>query len=681
MNAGGLRGGAGLLAHYRAILKSTFDPVLTIDADGVILAASDSVTRVFGCAPDEIVGTSLSTLIPVHFRARHEAALARHRAHPKTPLAPQTHQLSALHRDGTVFPVEVSLSRVDVPGDATPIFTGIVRDVSERTRVEEERRLLQRITIALAESRSLAEGLEAALREVGLATGWDCGEVWRVVEPLGQMADGISWAREPHAYAEFRRAGERLRSSTEHGLPNLCAASQEPVWIADLRTLPPGDFARQAEARAAGFRAAAGIPVRSDGEPVAVLLFFLRTPSPDDSRRLRLAHAAVAPLGHLIRRKAAEDELEHHRADLERTLRERAAEIERAHEQLRNAERLAAIGTLAAGLGHDVTNILFPIRCRLDALETQQLSPGAREDAAAIRRSLEYLQQLGDGLRTLIRDPVAPDSPDARTDLARWWERVSVMLRGALRDSVRFEVDIPEALPDAAVGTLALTQAVLNLVVNAGEACPADGVVRLSAAPGPGGRSVLVAVRDSGRGMTPEVLRHATDPFFTTKTRSLGTGMGLALVRGIVESCGGSIGIESREGAGTTVTLTFPGAPAEGVPSAATPGRAIAAVSIRDPRAAGLVSSFLQGAGMSVRRTAETNPAPGVLWVTEPSRAALEAAAAYLGANPRRRVVLFGRPDDAWKRLNIIVIEDTQDFQKIRRGIGDALAAVAGGAP
>ena len=81
---------------------------------------------------------------------------------------------------------------------------------------------------------------------------------------------------------------------------------------------------------------------------------------------------------------------------------------------------------------------------------------------------------------------------------------------------------------------------------------------------------------------------------------------------------------------------------------------------------------------MSVRRAGGLDPAPGVLWVTEPSRAALEAAERFLAENARRRVVAFGRAGEAWRRLGAIVIEDTHDFQKIRRGITDALAAISG---
>ena len=97
----------------------------------------------------------------------------------------------------------------------------------------------------------------------------------------------------------------------------------------------------------------------------------------------------------------AQEELARHRDRLEELVQERTAQLEASHEQLRLAERLASIGTLAAGLGHDMNNVLFPVRCRLDALEAARLDERARAEVSGVRQSVEFLQQLSDGLRLL----------------------------------------------------------------------------------------------------------------------------------------------------------------------------------------------------------------------------------------------------------------------------------------
>ena len=99
-----------------------------------------------------------------------------------------------------------------------------------------------------------------------------------------------------------------------------------------------------------------------------------------------------------------EAELADHRVHLEEMVRQRTEQLQASNEQLRQADRLASIGTLAAGLGHDMNNVLLPIRARLDALDAAKLSAEVREQLQAVRRSVNYLQQLSDGLHLMALD-------------------------------------------------------------------------------------------------------------------------------------------------------------------------------------------------------------------------------------------------------------------------------------
>ncbi len=248
--------------------------------------------------------------------------------------------------------------------------------------------------------------------------------------------------------------------------------------------------------------------------------------------------------------------------------------------KLRESDRLASIGTLAAGLGHDMNNVLLPVRARLNALraagEAGRLGEADRAHVEELRRSVSYLQQLADGLHFLAMDPEADGSgPGGRasTDLARWWGQVGVLLSKPVPRHVRVASLFPAGLGPVAITSHALTQAVLNLVVNAGEAIPApgarsrrQGVVKVWARAAADGRGpwVRVGVTDNGVGMTEDVRRRAFEMFFTTKPRGLGTGLGLPLVRKVVERAGGRVEIESAPGVGTTVTLVLPRAGSRG---------------------------------------------------------------------------------------------------------------------
>src|SRR5690606_26433098 len=114
------------------------------------------------------------------------------------------------------------------------------------------------------------------------------------------------------------------------------------------------------------------------------------------------------------------EELKRHRDHLEDLIYERTVALEASQEQLRLSERLAALGTLSAGLGHDLGNLLLPIRARLDVLRMRNLPPEAQRDVDAIEQCAEYLQSLARGLRLFARDPRSGCGPETATDLGAW---------------------------------------------------------------------------------------------------------------------------------------------------------------------------------------------------------------------------------------------------------------------
>ncbi len=279
-------------------------------------------------------------------------------------------------------------------------------------------------------------------------------------------------------------------------------------------------------------------------------------PGGDPDARIAMALADVS------QRRALQDVFEQGQDDLRRLVEQRTAELEAAHLRLRLADRMAAVGTLGAGLGHDMNNVLLPVRAHLNALAGAADEAGLGEHVEAIRQSLAYLQQLADGLHFIALDPERENASDA-TALDRWLEDVRPILRNAVSGAVALELDVPIDLPPVAVAPHRLTQAVLNLVVNAGEAVRGDdgdggGTVRLWARPASVPGRLLLGVSDDGPGMSDEVARRAGAMYFTTKSRRMGTGLGLALVRMVAERAGGTMDIRSEPGVGTSVVLTLP---------------------------------------------------------------------------------------------------------------------------
>ncbi len=289
----------------------------------------------------------------------------------------------------------------------------------------------------------------------------------------------------------------------------------------------------------------------------------------------------------------ARQSLEKQQALLEDAVIARTRELQLSNERLRIAERMASLGTLSAGLGHDMGNLLVPVRVRLESLSQANLPPAVQEDVEAIRSAAVYLQRLASGLRMLAVDPAAA-APGEVTDLAPWWEEVAPLLRNVVPRGVTIESNLGASSIRLAVPRATLTQMVFNMVQNAGDAMKARGtgevhVAATESAPG----MVTLRIRDDGQGMSPEIRTRCMEPFFTTRTRSLSTGLGLSLVYSLVEKVGGSIYIDSTEGVGTTFELQLPSA-SEGMRTA-NPGKGKkAVVRIQDPRMKAFVCAELK---------------------------------------------------------------------------------------
>jgi signal transduction histidine kinase len=374
-------------------------------------------------------------------------------------------------------------------------------------------------------------------------------------------------------------------------------------------------------------------------------------------------HEAKALLGEL---EASREELARHRDELAEAVRNRTRELQTANQALRLSERMAAIGTLSAGIGHDIANLLLPVRVHIEALEHERDAQNQpSEHVAAIRACIGHLQRLAAGLRQLALDPEDSDvsgPSEEDTDLREWWLTAEPVIRNTLARGVRLDADIPAGLR-ATVAAHQLSQAVVNLVQNAGDAIAlrgpgAQGCVRVTARAGreggslphglwPGDDRVRVCVSDNGAGMSDEVKRRCLEPLFTTKSRRLSTGLGLILVKGVVQRAGGDLHISSTPGQGTTFTMVFR------TPPTTRAKRPLAEVSVRDARVAGFIGSTLRSLGYEprIRSSADVEGAPVVegvpygaasVWVTDAETASHEQLERFVNAGPDKRVVVLG---------------------------------------
>ena len=354
-------------------------------------------------------------------------------------------------------------------------------------------------------------------------------------------------------------------------------------------------------------------------------------------------------------------------------------EMQQMREEIHRSERMTAIGTLAAGLGHDVKNLLFPMRCRLDSLAASDLPSQAVQDVEGIRHAVGYLQQLANNLQLMAERPDPSLTVQGTTELQAWWEHVVPLMRTATRASVQVDAKLGPDLPPINIAPHLLTQAVMNLINNASEVMAEGGRITVWANRSKHGPFIKLGVTDEGPGMAPEVLRRALDPFFTTKPRGRGisTGMGLSLVRSIIKNVAGSVRVDSTPGAGTTVILRLPIA-VESDQAKAGAGQSVAyaAVSVSDSHLAATMCTLLNLSRMPSWRSDPHDPGDCKLWIVEPTSIPINMAREYLRTDKSRRLILCGKQEGEWRNIAADWIDPSASLPTIRDVLSQAAFAV-----
>jgi len=244
----------------------------------------------------------------------------------------------------------------------------------------------------------------------------------------------------------------------------------------------------------------------------------------------------------------------------------RETQLAEAQEALRQAQKMEAMGQLTGGVAHDFNNLLTPIVGTLDLLQHKQLG-GTREQRliAGAAQSAERARTLVQRLLAFARRQPLQLIP---VDIATLVTGMGDLVASTTGPQIRIEVDMVPGLPPADADPNQLEMALLNLAVNARDAMPGGGTLRIAVSHEhvtaahtlavPPGDYIRLSVTDTGSGMDAATLARAVEPFFSTKGVGKGTGLGLSMVHGLASQLGGALDIDSRPGQGTRVDLLLP---------------------------------------------------------------------------------------------------------------------------
>lgn len=231
-------------------------------------------------------------------------------------------------------------------------------------------------------------------------------------------------------------------------------------------------------------------------------------------------------------------------------------EKEKIEANLRQAQRLSAIGNLAAGVAHDIRNPLNAIKLlsghAIDTLKGTDQPPETKRQLQTIRNEVNRLEEIVSGFLSLAKErELQPEQAKIDVILA---ECTRLVKKDAEDRGIRLISELRTGDLSLSVDPKQLTRAILNILINAMEVCPPGGRVRLFSRATD--QSCEIEVRDDGPGVPREVAERAFEPYFTTK--DTGTGLGLSITRGIVEEHGGTVSLSSEEGRGCQVLISLP---------------------------------------------------------------------------------------------------------------------------
>ena len=297
------------------VLETAMDAVIVMRSDGTVHRWNGAAEAMFGWSAGEAVGRNMGDMIvPPQYREAHARGLKHYLETGEGPVLGQRLELSAMRRDESEFPIELSIRALKAR-DA-PVFLGFIRDMTaekaEEERLEaqaQEANLLHRVASLAAESASTDEVLHTCLEAVCELTGWPLGHAFIPdTNNPGRLKPTGIWAGSESGFEAFRETTAKTTLAHGEGLPGHVWKTGEPRWIDDLETHP--EFVRIRDAGPLGVLSGFAFPVRAETRIVAILEFFSQVREVPDPRLLLTAQTIGDQAGRVLERRQASDRQE-----------------------------------------------------------------------------------------------------------------------------------------------------------------------------------------------------------------------------------------------------------------------------------------------------------------------------------------------------------------------------------
>ncbi|OGQ10083.1 MAG: hypothetical protein A2138_16025 [Deltaproteobacteria bacterium RBG_16_71_12] len=524
-------------AWLAGIVDMTTDAVVSLDEANRITLFNAGAERMFGYTREEILGEPLDVLIPERFRSGHRASVAMFSSGPRTArrMGELGRHIYARHKDGTEFPVDVAISTLELEGVRT--VTASLRDMTTQVRAMEEQRFLSEAGAILSSSLDY-EATLSTVAQLAVRNFTDVCMV-QVLDEHDRLHRLRTVARDP-ALDGACRALSAASGDWARSLAVADAAETRKAVCLDTGVDEVAARLSQSEEdaralRALGARSALVVPLVARDQQLGVICFL----STSDARR----HSCHdLPLAEAIALRAA------HAIDNARLYRTAQRAVHARDEVL---------GVVA----HDLRNPLSAVLMQTQLLRPRLVNPDQRTLAAvdSVRRAVVRMNRMIEDLLDVTRMEAGRLAVDRCKLAAAPVVAEAIEGQRPLADAAGIELvaDVADHVADVYADHGRLLQILENLIGNALKFTGSGGRVTVGLAAR--GDDVVFSVADNGAGIAAEDLPHVFDRFWQGSTHEhRGAGLGLQIVKGLVEAHGGSIWVDSAVGAGTTFSFSIP---------------------------------------------------------------------------------------------------------------------------
>ena len=552
--------------RFRLVVENARDVISVVDREGRFVYTSPSIEAVLGYRPEELVGKNMASFGHPGDSPIGGDALGRVlRGEPVHEPSVRTR-----HKQGHWVVLDSAATLLKSNGSA-PMALIVARDVTERTRRERQTAAQHAATEILASARSLREAAPLILEAICTNLEWDAGALW-TVDHAGAVLRCFEVFSSQRLSGDFIDTTRGLVFAEGVGLPGQVWLEGEAAWLANGST--NASIAPSRSMLEAGLQAAFAFPVCRGDDVAGVMEFFSRESRERDENIVRMMSGIGSQIGQFVERKAAEDEVRRLNVRLGQRVGQRTSQLEGANQELKEqmahreiaeesaraamkeAERAnRAKSEFLSNMSHELRTPLNGVLGFAQLLEMDELTETQKDSAQQILRAGRHLVSLIDEILDIGRIEsghlaLSIEPVDAHALL----EESLTLLRSLAKErNIKVEVQDEGHSVEVMADQQRLKQVLLNFVSNAIKYNKDGGSVSASIKDAPDQR-LRIEVADTGAGITPNELDRLFRPFerLSSSTGVQGTGLGLAISKRLVEAMGGTIGVQSEIGRGTT---------------------------------------------------------------------------------------------------------------------------------